>query len=229
MVSDSRPSSVLPRAQDDLLLSLSRPSFHRKAKRGLDVCLATLGMIMLFPLMLLICALIWLGSGGPVLYKQQRIGMAGRRFQCLKFRTMVPNADKVLQELLETSADARDEWEQSFKLKKDPRITPFGKFLRQTSLDELPQLFNVLVGDMSLVGPRPIVANEMARYGDVLPLYFSIRPGLTGIWQISGRSDCSYQERVAYDEQYVRNLSLKNDILIILRTFEAVFSRRGSF
>lgn len=208
---------------------VAQSSYRDKAKRGFDICLAAIGLIMLLPLMLSIFAAIWLGSGGPVLYKQQRIGFAGRRFQCLKFRTMVPNAEQALRELLEVSVEARDEWEQNFKLKKDPRITPFGNFLRQTSLDELPQLFNVLAGHMSLVGPRPIVADEMVRYGDQLPLYLSVRPGLTGLWQISGRSDCSYHERVRYDEEYVRNLSLKRDILIILRTVEAVLNRRGSF
>jgi undecaprenyl-phosphate galactose phosphotransferase len=141
---------------------------------------------------------------------------------------MRPDADKLLQDLLQKSPEARHEWEQNFKLKNDPRITPIGQFLRKTSLDELPQLVNVIIGDMSLVGPRPIVADEMARYGEVLPLYLSVRPGLTGLWQTSGRSDCTYAERVALDEQYVRTWSLWNDMVIILRTIRVVLSGRGS-
>jgi exopolysaccharide production protein ExoY len=228
MSGDINTNSLLPRVQERVLPPIQQALLERKIKRGFDIVFAALMILLLLPLMVLIGALIWYSSGGPILLSQARIGMAGRPFGCLKFRTMVPNADKMLRDFLERNPEARQEWEQSFKLKNDPRITPIGHLLRKTSLDELPQLFNIVAGEMSLVGPRPIVAAELPRYGDVLPLYLSVRPGLTGLWQISGRSDCSYPERVAFDEEYVRTWSFRNDIGIIMRTIEAVLSGRGS-
>lgn len=221
-------STLLHEVQERAPQPVPRVSINSKLKRSFDVIFAALLIALLLPLMALIGVLIWLGSGGPILFRQQRVGMGGRPFLCLKFRTMAPNADQILRDLLERSPEARKEWEQNFKLKNDPRITSIGKFLRKTSLDELPQLFNVLVGDMSLVGPRPVVAAELPKYGSVLPLYFSVRPGLTGLWQINGRSDCSYSERVAFDEKYVRTWSFRKDLVIILRTLEVVLSGKGS-
>jgi len=221
-------SSLLPRVPEPALPQVPRASLERKLKRGFDLAFATLMIALLLPLMMVIGLLIWLGSDRPILYRQQRVGMGGKPFQCLKFRTMAPDADLLLNNLLERSPEAKKQWEQSFKLKNDPRITPIGSILRKTSLDELPQLFNILAGEMSLVGPRPIVADELPRYESVLPLYLSVRPGLTGLWQVRGRSDCSYSERVAFDEEYVRTWSFRNDIVIIVRTIGVVLSGRGS-
>ncbi|WP_445503112.1 sugar transferase [Microvirga sp. G4-2] len=228
MFSESRTSSLLPKVQGTAQSPALHASFESKLKRGFDIVFATLMIFLLFPMMILIALLIWSSSEGPILFRQKRVGIRGRSFGCLKFRTMVPNADRLLQELLDRSPEAMREWEQSFKLKNDPRITPIGHFLRKTSLDELPQLFNVIAGEMSLVGPRPIVTAELPRYGDALQLYLSVRPGLTGLWQINGRSDCSYPERVALDLEYLRTWSFQNDVVIMIRTVGAILSGRGS-
>jgi undecaprenyl-phosphate galactose phosphotransferase len=150
-------------------------------------------------------------------------------FGCLKFRTMVPDADGVLRRLLEDDPRARAEWESDFKLKDDPRITPIGAFLRRTSLDELPQLWNVLKGEMSLVGPRPIIEEELERYGDQVGYYLETRPGITGLWQISGRNDTGYEDRVALDSWYVRNWSLWYDLVILVKTINVVLQHKGAY
>jgi lipopolysaccharide/colanic/teichoic acid biosynthesis glycosyltransferase len=164
-----------------------------------------------------------------VLYGHDRIGYKGRRFRCLKFRSMVPDADIVLARYLADNPAARAEWDACQKLRHDPRITPLGRFLRTTSLDELPQLFNVIRGDMSLVGPRPIVHAEMVRYGKRIEAYTCARPGITGLWQVSGRSDVDYGSRVMLDSHYVSTWSLPGDVLILLRTVKVVFSQSGSY
>jgi exopolysaccharide production protein ExoY len=179
--------------------------------------------------MISIYLLIRLSEGGPVLFKQQRVGLGGRMFGCYKFRSMLPNAEAALHDYLERHPEAKYEWETNHKLVKDPRVTALGQFLRKTSLDELPQLWNVVVGDMSIVGPRPIVPAEMSRYGSVLAHYCSVRPGLTGLWQVSGRSDCTYPERVALDARYVEEWTLKQDLLILIRTIPALAKQRGSY
>jgi undecaprenyl-phosphate galactose phosphotransferase len=168
-------------------------------------------------------------SDGSILFKQKRLGLNGREFNVYKFRTMVPNADEVLRMILENDPDRRREWEQEAKLKSDPRVTPIGRFLRKTSLDELPQLFNILAGEMSLVGPRPIEPNEISKYGRYARHYFAQRPGLTGLWQVSGRNDCSYQRRIALDAFYARNRSLPLDISIIIKTIRVVLTGRGAY
>lgn len=168
-------------------------------------------------------------SGRPIFFGHTRIGQHNRPFKCYKFRTMAPNADKLLADLLATSAEARAEWEKDFKLKNDPRITPIGHFLRKTSLDEIPQLWNVLRGDMSLVGPRPIVEAELERYGSQVDYYLEAKPGVTGLWQISGRNDVSYDTRVYLDAWYVKNWSLFNDIVILLRTVKVIFRKDGAY
>jgi undecaprenyl-phosphate galactose phosphotransferase len=168
-------------------------------------------------------------SGRPVFFGHTRVGQYNRQFKCYKFRTMAPNADKLLADLLASSADARAEWERDFKLKNDPRITPIGHFLRKTSLDEIPQLWNVVKGDMSLVGPRPVVNSELARYGNQVDYYLEAKPGITGLWQISGRNDVSYDTRVYLDAWYVKNWSLFNDIVILLRTIKVIFRRDGAY
>lgn len=166
---------------------------------------------------------------GPILYGHDRIGYKGRRFKCLKFRSMVPNGDVVLAEHLANNPAARAEWDATQKLRDDPRITPLGRFLRTTSLDELPQLWNVIRGDMSLVGPRPIVHSEMVRYGNRIEAYTCARPGITGLWQVSGRSDTSYDQRVILDEWYILNWSFWYDIVILLQTAWIVLLRKGAF
>ena len=168
-------------------------------------------------------------SGGEVFFSHARVGQGGRLFPCFKFRTMVPNAEQVLAQLLERDSAARGEWERDFKLRADPRITPIGAFLRTTSLDELPQLWNVLRGDMSLVGPRPVIQDELARYGEKAAYYLEAKPGITGMWQVSGRNDTDYTERVNLDTWYVKNWNLWYDVAILFKTFRVVFARKGAY
>lgn len=197
-------------------------------KRGIDLAAGVVLLLLLAPLMLLIAALIWAGDGGPAIFKQARIGRSGKSFRCWKFRTMATNADDALQQLLASDPAAAQEWAESQKLTHDPRITPVGAFLRRSSLDELPQLFNIIAGEMSFVGPRPIVAAERDRYGEAFTHCFSVPPGLTGLWQISGRSDCSYATRVSLDSQYASEWHLLLDAKILVKTVPAVLMQRGS-
>ncbi|WP_237216611.1 sugar transferase [Falsiroseomonas oryziterrae] len=199
------------------------------AKRALDILGAGALLLLALPAFLIIAALVRM-DGGRVFYAHERIGRGGRAFGCLKFRSMVADADKRLAALLERDPAARAEWDSTRKLKNDPRVTWVGRFLRASSLDELPQLINVLRGDMSLVGPRPVQASELAAYyGPAAQHYMTVRPGITGPWQISGRSDTSYAQRVALDVAYVTRPSLLNDIRILLRTPMAVLARRGAY
>ncbi|MBZ7675327.1 undecaprenyl-phosphate galactose phosphotransferase WbaP [Klebsiella grimontii] len=168
-------------------------------------------------------------DGGPAIYGHERIGKDGKSFKCLKFRSMVINSKEVLDNLLETDLDAKKEWDATFKLKNDPRITKIGGFLRRTSLDELPQLFNVLKGEMSLVGPRPIITAELERYNDEVDYYLLSKPGMTGLWQVSGRSDVDYETRVYLDAWYVKNWSMWNDIAILFKTIGVVLKRDGAY
>lgn len=206
----------------------------RRAKRALDLLGATVGGLLVSPLLLVVALLVKLDSRGPVFYGQSRPGAGGNRFCCWKFRTMVVDADRLLDEYLQSKPELRNEWERGYKLKDDPRITRIGRFLRETSLDELPQLWNVLKGEMSLVGPRPILLAELPREhgkaypGKVYELYKRVPPGITGLWQVSGRSDTGYEERVAMDAYYVRNWSVWLDLVILARTASAVASRRGA-
>lgn len=200
-----------------------------KAKRIFDVIFASITLLMFLPLFAFVVLLLKLTDPGPVIFSHVRVGQGGRRFACLKFRSMVTDSDKVLKSLLESDPLARGEWERTQKLTNDPRITAVGKFLRQSSLDELPQLINVIRGDMSLVGPRPVVPSEVGRYGDKLGLYLQARPGITGIWQVSGRNDCGYDQRIEMDANYVRNWRISNDIVILMRTLGAVIARKGSY
>jgi undecaprenyl-phosphate galactose phosphotransferase len=186
-----------------------------------------LGLVFL-PVFLPYCIAVKL-SGHPVFFSQMRIGRNGRPFRCYKFRTMVVNADAVLEELLERDPEARQEWASCHKLRDDPRITRAGRLLRRTSLDELPQLWNVLKGDMSLVGPRPVVYEEVPRYGRRARDYLAVRPGMTGLWQVSGRNDTGYRRRVAMDVWYVKHQSLPLDCLILLKTVSVVVSARGAY
>ena len=200
-----------------------------KSKRIFDVIIASITLIVFLPLFAFVVLLLKLTDPGPVIFRHIRVGQGGRRFACFKFRSMVLDSDKVLKTLLESDPAARKEWDRTQKLANDPRITPLGKFLRQSSLDELPQLINVIRGDMSLVGPRPIVPSELTRYGDKLSLYLQARPGITGIWQVSGRNDCGYDRRIEMDANYVRNWRFSTDFVILLRTLGAVLAQRGSY
>src|SRR5689334_1027764 len=194
------------------------PGLQAMGKRALDVAGAGALLLLGAPVFLLL-ALLVRADGGPAFYAHERVGRGGRRFGCLKFRSMVVDSAARLEALLASDPAARAEWEATRKLRHDPRITWVGRFLRATSLDELPQLINVLRGDMSLVGPRPVVAAELANhYGAAAEHYLAVRPGITGLWQVSGRSDTSYAQRVALDVRYASNPSLLEDVRILLRT-----------
>jgi undecaprenyl-phosphate galactose phosphotransferase len=206
--------------------NLARP-FSRILKAAFDHVVAMILLILLAPLLVALTFVIRL-DGGPALYRHRRIGAGGRNFDCIKFRTMVLDADRVLRHTLDQDPAAAEEWDATQKLHNDPRVTRFGQFLRRSSLDELPQLLNVLRGEMSLVGPRPIVRAEIARYADDIDYYYETKPGLTGLWQVSGRSDTSYPRRVRLDVWYVRNWTLWHDIAILLKTIPAVFLQRGA-
>ncbi len=198
-------------------------------RRTTDIVIAGLAILFILPLLVSISLMVWLQDGGAPIYAQERIGRGGRVFRCYKFRSMVVDSRARLERLLTESAAAREEWARDHKLRRDPRITPIGAFLRKSSLDELPQLFNVLGGTMSLVGPRPIVAAEVARYGRRIIHYYAVRPGITGLWQISGRNDVSYRRRVALDCAYVKHRSLMLDLRILTVTVPIVLMRRGSY
>jgi Undecaprenyl-phosphate galactose phosphotransferase WbaP len=195
----------------------------------LDLLGAGIGGLLISPVLAAIALLIKLDSRGPAFYRHWRIGAGGKHFRCWKFRTMHPNAEQMLERYFRENPQLRAEWEQNQKLHDDPRITRAGRFLRKTSLDELPQLWNVLRGEMSLAGPRPIVDVEVPKYGEVYELYKRIRPGMTGIWQVGGRSDTSYPERVAMDSHYVRDWSFWLDLIILARTIKIVVLGRGAF
>jgi Undecaprenyl-phosphate galactose phosphotransferase WbaP len=206
--------------------------FHRGAaiaKRAVDIMLGAAALLLVSPLLLLVAVAIKATSKGNVLYGHVRIGRNGQMIRTLKFRTMVTNADAVLQEYLRNNADAAAEWQRDHKLKNDPRVIRIGKLLRRLSLDELPQLWNVLKGEMSLVGPRPIVESEIARYGRRYEFYARVRPGITGLWQVSGRNNTTYEERVSFDEYYVRNWSCWLDAYVLVCTIKAVLKADGAY
>jgi exopolysaccharide production protein ExoY len=210
-------SLILARRMDDNL------------SRLIDIILSAAALLILLPFIALICLAIMVQDGGLPIFVHRRIGRGGRTFPCLKLRTMVRDSEDRLRRHLEADPIACAEWALDQKLRKDPRITPLGYFLRKSSLDELPQLLNVVCGHMSLVGPRPIVAAEAARYGRYMQFYCNVRPGITGLWQVSGRNDISYRRRVAMDTVYSRTRWVGGDIWIMVRTVPAVFASRGSF
>jgi undecaprenyl-phosphate galactose phosphotransferase len=200
-----------------------------RLKRAVDVA-GSLGLLLILLPLLTLVVLAIACEGWPVLFRDTRVGRAGRKFNVLKFRTMVPDAESLLEQHLASNPTARDEWYRSFKLRDDPRVTRLGRFLRVSSIDELPQLFNVLRGDMSLVGPRPVSSHELDyNYQDDKYFYLQVRPGITGLWQVSGRNECSYQERVNLDVKYVQDWSLRWDLVILLQTVPAVVRRRGAY
>lgn len=204
-------------------------SWNRYLKTIFDFALTLVGTVAISPILIFIAIWIYKDSPGPVIFKHTRIGKNGKKFPCYKFRSMCIDAKEKLAELLENDPVAKAEWERDFKLKNDPRITKFGAFLRRTSLDELPQIFNVLKGDMSLVGPRPVIEEELERYGEYVNDYLMVKPGITGMWQINGRNDTSYAERVCMDSWYVRNWSIWIDNLILWRTLKSVIRCKGAY
>jgi exopolysaccharide production protein ExoY len=209
--------------------SQARHPIGGMAKRAFDVVAAFAAIAALLPLFAIVCLAVYVECPGAVVFRQRRIGFDGREFTCLKFRTMALNAERALREYLANNEDARREWQTTHKLRNDPRITGFGRFLRRSSLDELPQLFNILMGHMSIVGPRPIVAAEVPLYREHFTDYANARPGLTGLWQVSGRNTIGYPQRVAYDVEYLRNWSFSRDLRIILATVMHVWEGNGAY
>ena len=203
--------------------------YNRAVKFIFDMVVTAIGTILISPIFLVLCICVAIDNKGKVIFAHQRVGINGKLFYCYKFQTMVPNADKELEKYLNKNSAAMAEWERNFKLVHDPRVTRLGAILRKTSLDELPQIFNVLKGDMSLVGPRPVIKEELPRYGDNQKEYLMVRPGITGMWQASGRSDTTYEERVAMDTWYVRNWSLWIDLKYLIRTIFCILNRRGAY
>ena len=229
----SAAHSFEPRAWEESLaparerITLPAPRYA-PAKRILDIAGAILLAVVFSPLILAI-AVLMRQEGGSIIYKHRRVGRDGRSFECLKFRTMVPHADQVLRELLESDPAIKAEWVRDHKLRSDPRVTRLGRFLRRTSLDELPQLWNVMCGEMSLVGPRPVVREELLRYGRNVGTYLSAKPGITGLWQVKGRNDTDYRRRVVLDTYYVRNQNLLLDLYILLKTTRVVLGGSGAY
>lgn len=202
---------------------------NRLFKRIFDITATVIGGILILPVIAIVAILIYLDSPGPIVFGHKRVGQGGKEFPCYKFRSMVPNAQEALEIYLKENPEAREEWERDFKLKDDPRVTKIGKFLRKTSLDELPQLWNVLIGDMSLVGPRPIVRAEVEKYGEYINDFYLVPPGITGVWQVSGRSDTTYEERVLMDSWYVHNWSIWMDIVYLVKTVLVVLKGKGAY
>jgi Undecaprenyl-phosphate galactose phosphotransferase WbaP len=210
--------------QQNLMLPLPRLT-----KRCMDLVASIVGSLLLLPLLFYLAVAVKMSSRGPIVYAHERIGLNGRRFKAWKFRSMFLNADGLLDHYLEEHPELREEWERDHKLKFDRRITRIGRFLRKTSLDELPQLWNVIRGDMSLVGPRPIVDAEIVKYGPYYGLYTMVKPGITGLWQVSGRNNTTYDERVQFDAYYVRNWSPWLDLYLLLRTIRIVLFAKGAY
>jgi exopolysaccharide production protein ExoY len=198
-------------------------------KRIIDVVLALSGIVLLAPLLIICYVLTVITSPGPAVFRHRRVGFNGKHFECLKFRTMVTDAPERLQRLLESDPAAAAEWAVNRKLRNDPRVTPIGDILRKSSLDELPQLFNVLRGDMSIVGPRPVTDEELERYKSSVGAYLACRPGITGLWQVSGRSSTTYEQRVAYDTFYAANWSVALDAKILVVTIPSLLTTDSAF
>lgn len=234
-----RPDSASRRAPTSAFGELEHAEQVRRTSRArrrvpdwlddaLNRVVAALLLVLLSPVMLAVAVAIWRVDGAPVMFGHYRVGRNGRIFKCLKFRTMLRNSQEALAELLQRDPEARAEWERDHKLSRDPRITGIGAFLRRTSLDELPQLLNVLRGEMALVGPRPITVQELTRYGRVRWHYLSVRPGMTGLWQVSGRNRVTYAERVDLDRSYVEQRTVAMDVKILVRTVKVVAERDGA-
>ncbi len=202
---------------------------ERNIKEFFDKLLSIFLVFIFLPVFIVLYIVVFISSKGKPIYKQRRVGIGGKLFNIYKFRTMRVDADTTLEEMLENDPKLKAEWDREFKLKDDPRVTAVGKFLRRTSLDELPQLYNVFQGKMSLVGPRPIIKDEIKMYGEYFNYFTAVKPGITGLWQVSGRNDISYDERVRLDVWYVRNWSIELDIMILVKTAAIILSKKGSY
>jgi exopolysaccharide production protein ExoY len=224
--------SAMPAFEDDRLRTGRTPSSAMQdavLTRTMDLCIAVSAIAVLLPFLLLIILALKLTSPGPVLFAHRRVGQGGRVFPSYKFRSMVVNSAQVLEQHLAECPEAREEWARDQKLRNDPRVTPIGRLLRRSSLDEVPQIFNVLLGQMSMVGPRPIVEGEVVRYRQYIVDYMNVKPGITGLWQISGRNNTTYRRRVALDTAYARSRNIALDIAIMVRTIPAVLSGSGCY
>ena len=213
---------------NDILVTKTKATnklIYIKVKRILDIVISTLGLIILSPVFLLLAIIIKLDSKGPVFFAHIRVGKNGKKFQMYKFRTMCDKAQKMIRKF---DPEKKKEFEENYKLKNDPRITRVGKFLRKTSLDELPQIFNILKGDLSIVGPRAIITKELRKYGKNKEKFLSVTPGLTGYWQVNGRSDTTYKQRMEMELYYIDHMSFKLDVKIFFKTFIAVFKKEGA-
>lgn len=219
----SKIASGVQRGGEDSDSRYHRPGYH-VAKRLLDIVVSALALLILLPVFVVVTIIVGATSGWPATFKQKRIGFRGEIFEIIKFRSMVKNAEEILR----SRPELLEEYKKNFKIENDPRISKFGGFLRKSSLDELPQLFNVLKGDMTLVGPRPIVPPELEKYGDSQEMYLAMKPGCTGLWQCSGRSATTYEERVALDREYFERASVWFDIQILFKTVGAIFTGRGA-
>jgi len=218
-----------PLAQEKIVNSKLTQPVYIWIKLIFDYLLTLGGLVVVLPLLWIIGICVFCSNPGSVIYKHKRVGKNGKPFYCYKFRTMGNNAQAELERILEENPLAQAEWEISYKLKDDPRVTRIGGFLRRTSLDELPQVFNVLKGEMSLVGPRPIVRAELEKYGEYQAEYLAVTPGITGYWQVNGRSDTTYEERVQMDLWYIYNWSLWLDIKLLWKTIFKVWSQEGAY
>lgn len=221
---DARPQTATPATRDERLPALGG-RYAERGKRAFDLVLATAALLLATPVLALLSLALWLESGNPF-YTQERLGRDGRRFRMFKLRTMVPGARERLGEFLDRDPALKAEWERTQKLKDDPRITPLGRLLRKTSLDELPQIFNVLKGDMSLVGPRPMLPEQMPLYLNP-PAYLGLRPGITGLWQVTARNEDSFELRAILDLRYAQRLSLWLDVKIVAATVKSVWRATG--
>ena len=217
-----------PVLSDDIFLKTAHP-LSAFIIRALDIMISVAALLFFSPVLLVVALIVKLQDGGSFFYSQRRLGLGGREFACHKFRSMLVDSQARLEQLLATDANARAEWARDHKLKQDPRITGFGRFIRKTSLDEFPQLFNVIKGEMSLVGPRPIVRDEIKKYGRTFPIYTSIKPGITGLWQISGRNNISYARRVAMDRYFAGRCTVGFYLYILVMTVPAILVQRGSY
>lgn len=203
------------------------PGLDEAAKRAFDIVVALVALTLTLPVWIVVALVTLIERRGPALYAQERIGRHGRMFRCWKFRTMYPNADEVLHEVLDSDPVLAQEWAEDHKLTRDPRVTPIGRILRRFDLDEIPQFINILRGDMSVVGPRPVVLAEAPKFGELLPVVLSVRPGLTGLWQVSGRNEMTYRERVEREAAYVQTRSFQGDVSICFRTPVTLLQRNG--
>ena len=197
-------------------------------KRTIDIVGSLAAIILFSPILIILSILVKITSPGPVIFAHSRLGELNKPMKIYKFRSMSGNAEQILRELLANNPAMREEYETTYKIKDDPRVTPLGKWMRKTSMDELPQFFNVLKGDLSLVGPRPVVKSEIAKYGEYASTLLRVKPGLTGLWQVSGRNDLDYSQKVKLDIEYINNWSIKRDLLILIKTPLAVFSKKGA-